>query len=40
MKLNSNTIVLVTGGSSGLGKATVLKLANLGCKIMIADLNE
>ena len=33
-------VAIVTGGASGLGEATVQKLASLKCKVAIADLNE
>lgn len=29
---------MVTGGASGLGKATVERLANLGAKVVLCDL--
>ncbi|MFT4570195.1 MAG: NAD(P)-dependent dehydrogenase (short-subunit alcohol dehydrogenase family) [Hyphomicrobiaceae bacterium] len=32
--------VLITGGASGLGKATALMMADLGTRVVIADLNE
>ena len=38
MKL-SNSTVLVTGGSSGLGGATVRALVEAGAKVVIADVN-
>ena len=31
---------IVTGGGSGIGRATVLKLAGLGTRIAIVDINE
>ncbi|KAF3049668.1 hypothetical protein E8E11_009341 [Didymella keratinophila] len=33
-------VVLITGGASGIGRATVLKLSSLGAKLAICDLNE
>jgi all-trans-retinol dehydrogenase (NAD+) len=33
-------LVLVTGGGQGLGRAISLKLAEMGCDIAVADLNE
>lgn len=33
-------IAIVTGGSSGIGKATALRFANSGARIIIADLNS
>lgn len=39
MNLSESTI-LVTGGSSGLGAACVRRLAGAGARILIADLNE
>lgn len=35
-----NKVALVTGGSSGLGKATAIALKNNGCKVMITGRNE
>jgi NAD(P)-dependent dehydrogenase (short-subunit alcohol dehydrogenase family) len=36
----TNKIALVTGGASGLGRATCAQLVNLGVKVAIFDLNE
>ncbi|KAJ4379121.1 hypothetical protein N0V86_005164 [Didymella sp. IMI 355093] len=33
-------VVLITGGASGIGRATALKLSFLGAKLSICDLNE
>ena len=40
MKLNSSVAAVVTGGASGLGEATVRKLAERGVKVAIFDMNE
>ena len=40
MKLDSNLVILITGGASGLGEATVRLLHSFGCMIAIADLDE
>ncbi len=40
MKLNSNVAAVVTGGASGLGAATVRRLAAQGVKVAIFDMNE
>jgi NADPH:quinone reductase-like Zn-dependent oxidoreductase len=39
MKIDHNFVAVVTGGSSGLGEATVKLLAQLGAKVIVADLN-
>ena len=36
----SGKIAIVTGGGSGIGRATVLKLSGLGAKIALVDINE
>ncbi|MDR1983637.1 MAG: SDR family oxidoreductase [Prevotellaceae bacterium] len=33
-------VVIVTGGASGIGKATALKLARQGAKVVVVDLRE
>ncbi|WP_309645486.1 SDR family NAD(P)-dependent oxidoreductase [Phenylobacterium sp.] len=40
MKLDSSIAAVVTGGASGLGKATVRQLAAHGVKVAIFDMNE
>ncbi|MGB0907682.1 MAG: SDR family NAD(P)-dependent oxidoreductase [Maricaulaceae bacterium] len=40
MELNSNITAVITGGASGLGEATARKLAGMGVKVGIMDLNE
>ncbi|HEX3365554.1 SDR family NAD(P)-dependent oxidoreductase [Phenylobacterium sp.] len=40
MKLDSSVAAVVTGGASGLGEATVRKLAEQGVKVAIFDMNE
>jgi 2-hydroxycyclohexanecarboxyl-CoA dehydrogenase len=36
----SGKIALVTGGASGIGRATVLELARSGARVICADINE
>lgn len=40
MKLDSSISAVVTGGASGLGRASALALAEAGVKVAIFDLNE
>ena len=39
MKLDSTVSAVVTGGASGLGEATARKLAGLGVRVALFDLN-
>jgi NAD(P)-dependent dehydrogenase (short-subunit alcohol dehydrogenase family) len=39
MRIDKNLVVIVTGGASGLGEATVNLLASKEAKIVVADLN-
>lgn len=40
MQIDNNTAAIVTGGASGLGKASVMALSKAGIKVAIFDLNE
>ena len=40
MKLTKDMVVFITGGASGLGEATVRDLHAVGCKVVVADMNE
>jgi NAD(P)-dependent dehydrogenase (short-subunit alcohol dehydrogenase family) len=40
MKIDQNTVALVTGGASGLGEATARLLHSMGAKVFIFDMNE
>lgn len=40
MKITSDISVIVTGGASGLGEATARRLAGLGAKVAVFDMNE
>ena len=39
-KLLQDRIALVTGGAQGLGQAICARLAEEGCHVVVADLNE
>jgi len=40
MKLFENKVALVTGGSSGIGRATALAFAKEGAKVVVSDIKE
>lgn len=40
MKIDKNLVAIVTGGASGLGKATVELFRSMEAQVVIADLNE
>ncbi|MBE0690645.1 MAG: SDR family NAD(P)-dependent oxidoreductase, partial [Anaerolineae bacterium] len=39
-RMLEDRIAIVTGGAQGLGEAICLRLANEGCHVVVADLNE
>lgn len=39
-KINSNTVVLITGGASGIGKIMASILLNKGAEVVIWDIND
>ena len=40
MKIDKNLVVIVTGGASGLGLATVRLLRSMEAQVVVADMNE
>ena len=40
MKIDKSLVAIVTGGASGLGRATVELLRSMQAQVVIADLNE
>jgi len=40
MKIDNTTAAVVTGGASGLGRASAIALANAGIKVAVFDINE
>ena len=39
MKIGEGTVIFVTGGASGLGKAAVLYLHGKGCTLAVVDVD-
>ena len=40
MKIGKGIVILVTGGASGLGEASVRRLHKLGATLVVVDLDQ
>ena len=40
MRIVDGTVVVVTGGASGIGRSCALEFARRGASVVIADINE
>jgi len=40
MRICKNTVAVVTGAASGIGKAVASELSKRGCHLALVDLNE
>jgi NADP-dependent 3-hydroxy acid dehydrogenase YdfG len=39
MRIDSNTVIFITGSGSGFGLETAYKFYALGCKLVLADIS-